>query len=196
MDEIITNNMDKDLIKEFKISMGSETNSDVDDDSFIRSCNTSVNGIDEMYNNSHKRIINLTENKYKNSKLDDENEIDKIFYGINKSCDSIINNNDVYEIKPEILVNKSVNEEIAVEKSHDNSETIPEPVQETIPESIPEPVQETIPESIPEPVQETIPESIPEPVQETIPESIPEPVQETIPEPISEPVPEPVQETI
>ena len=168
MDELITNNMDKDLIKEFKISMGSETNSDVDDDSFIRSCNTSVNGIDEMYNDNHKRIINLTENQYKNSNLDDENEIDKIFYGINKSCDSIINNNDVYEIKPEILVNKSVNEEIVVEKSQDNSEIIPETIPEPIPEPITEPIPEPVEEPIPEPVSEPIPEPVEEPVQEAI----------------------------
>jgi len=192
MDDLITNNMDKELIKEFKISMGSETNSDVDDESLDNSCNNSVVGLYEMSNyidnisdeNTDNKIIYLTgnnnENKsetivnkyknilqlyktknfeFKNNKVNDENEIDKIFYGINKSCDSIINENrnNLNIMEQGFLINKDV-----AKIKEQNIEAISELNFEIIEESVTiveEPVTSPVEEPVTTHVEESVEES-------------------------------------
>jgi hypothetical protein len=116
MDELVTNNMDKELIKEFKMSMGSETNSEVDDESMNDSCNISVVGLDEItsydnicYINNDKILIDLTGN---NKEINDNNEIKEIF----NVTDSVIVEEPLQEvIQEEVIVEEPLQEVIQEE---------------------------------------------------------------------------------
>ena len=147
IDEFVTNNMDKELLKDFKTSIGSETNSEVSSDgdgtknSFnsseilkspsllslsISSPITPINISNRNKSNSSFNIPTLSNTNYKSifknnvhkvtdilglcKKKDNivepkisEKDIEEIFYGIEESCDNIINQDKMNEpgIEPE-----------------------------------------------------------------------------------------------
>lgn len=102
--EFIGNIVDSKLLKEFKISIGSETGSDVSSDLVESPCTKNENIIEKtpvrdlkkiFQKNVHKlsNILNLTKTKKENKdekKMTDD-EIEYVFNGIEESCDSIIN---------------------------------------------------------------------------------------------------------
>ncbi len=246
IDEFVTNNMDKDLIKDLKISIGSETNSEMSDTSkyspdtprsslidfnlspihintrqksssflnlnFLSGEKKEKNDYKNMFEKNVHRISNMLQlNQSKNDirknkknvshKLSDI-EIEKMFYGIEESCDSIINNEKnysySYSLEPDNIglhidsfdnqeIKKSNYKEIDFKENNflnqeDNNiiENKVFSVQEPIQEPIQEPLQEPLQEPIQEQIQESIQEQIQEPIQEQIEESIEEQNQEDI----------------
>ena len=103
LSEFITGNMDKKLLHELKTSIGSETNSESSDGSksSVNTPNKQKNDYKKIFQKNVHKVTNILQlckpkkDKIVQPKLTD-NEIEEIFYGIEESCDSIINENDKY----------------------------------------------------------------------------------------------------
>ncbi len=138
IDDFLSNQVDKELLKDLKTSIGSETNSEDSnnnsndvgdtielDQIYSFSPTNSVNSLSSFNNNEKKDIkmilrknVHNVINMLKINKTDD-NDVDKLFTDINQSCDLIINDGlmieqpidyyDQKEIKRELEKDKSIN---------------------------------------------------------------------------------------
>jgi hypothetical protein len=123
IDELVKNDIDSELLKDIKRSIGSETNSE-------NSSEGSINELEKKdYRHLFKKNVNKVTNilqlcKPKQEKMKEDeihisnDDIDTIFSGINKSCDSIIDNNENIGLNIEIL---SINTEIKHENEHEHA---------------------------------------------------------------------------
>lgn len=140
IDEFNANNVDKKLLKELKTSIGSETNSDAGSENETNTPpNTpEINKNDEKkdYKKIFQRSVNKVSNniglfKSKNEdieindKFNDKN-IHELFYGIEKSCDSIIYENpglkNKLSIIPECISNNNLSNNVENLSDIDNSD--------------------------------------------------------------------------
>jgi hypothetical protein len=139
IDELVRNDIDSELLKDIKRSIGSETNSE----------NSSEESIEQIEKKNYKHLFKKNVHKVTNilqlykpkqETLPVEphisnDELDTIFSGINKSCDSIIDNNENVGLsiensdikdtnKEEVLsINSEINDQL-IFKSNNSDETV------------------------------------------------------------------------